>query len=84
MATTLIATAVALMVVGAIVFALERHQKLTVVTGAIMAASAVVIVIGSALAAIGAIQPASAETTPKGLSENQLPERVTDFQLPTL
>ncbi len=84
MATTLIATALALMVVGAIVFTLERHQKLTVVTGAIMAASAVIIVVGSGLAAVGVMQPASAEITPKGLSENQLPERVTDFQLPTL
>lgn len=84
MATTLIATAVALMIVGAIVFTLERHQKLTVVTGAVMAASAIVIVVGSALAAVGAMQPATAEISPKGLSENQLPERIVDFQLPTL
>ncbi|MFN3707103.1 hypothetical protein [Microcella sp.] len=85
MVLTLIGTAAALVIVGAIVITLERHQKLTVVTGAIMAASAAAIVIGSALGAVATLQPASATNpAPKSVSENNLPERIVDFQLPTL
>lgn len=85
MVITLIGTAAALMIVGAIVLTLERHQRLTVVTGAIMAVSAAAIVVGSALGAVAVLQPAQATTpAPKFISENQLPERITDFQLPTL
>lgn len=85
MVITLIGTAAALVIVGAIVITLERHQKLTVVTGAIMAVSAAAIVIGSALGAVAVLQPASATTpAPKTVSENNLPERIVDFQLPTI
>lgn len=85
MVFTLIGTAAALVVIGAIVITLERHQKLTVITGAIMAVSAAAIVIGSALGAVAVLQPASATIpAPKSVSENNLPERIVDFQLPTI
>jgi hypothetical protein len=85
MVVTLIGTAAALMLVGAIVITLERHQRLTVVTGAIVAVSAAAIVAGSALGAVAILQPASATTpAPKFNSENSLPERIVDVQLPTL
>lgn len=85
MVFTLIGTAAALVVIGAIVITLERHQKLTVITGAIMAVSAAAIVIGSALGAVAILQPASATIpAPKFVSENNLPERIVDFQLPTI
>ena len=60
MVFTLIGTAAALVVIGAIVITLERHQKLTVITGAIVAVSAAAIVVGSALGAVAVLQPASA------------------------
>lgn len=85
MVSTLIGTAAALVVIGAIVITLERHQKLTVITGTIMAISAAAIVIGSALGAVAILQPASATIpAPKSVSENNLPERIIDFQLPTI
>jgi hypothetical protein len=85
MVVTLMGTAAALMLVGAIVITLERHQRLTVVTGAIVAVSAAAIVAGSALGAVAILQPASATTpAPKVNSENSLPERIVDVQLPTL
>ena len=72
-------------VIGAIVITLERHQKLTVITGAIVAVSAAAIVVGSALGAVAVLQPASATIpAPKFVSENNLPERIVDFQLPTI
>ncbi len=83
MIISLIGTAAALVVIGAIVITLERHQKLTVVTGAIMAVSAA-IVVGSAIGSVAFLQPASATTPMKSVSENTLPERVVDFQLPTI
>jgi len=85
MVVMLIGTAAALVMVGAIVITLERHQKLTVVTGSIMALSAAAIVVGSALGAVATLQPASATVpAPKSFSENSLPERIVDFQLPTI
>ncbi|HET8957171.1 MAG TPA: hypothetical protein VFM95_01815 [Microcella sp.] len=84
MILSLIGTAAALVIIGAIVIALERHQKLTVVTGGIMAASAAAIVIGSAIGSVAILQPASATTPMKSISENTLPDRVVDVQLPTL
>lgn len=84
MIISLIGTAAALVVIGAIVITLERHQKLTVVTGAIMAVSAAAIVVGSAFGSLAFLQPASATTPMKSVSENTLPERVVDFQLPTI
>lgn len=84
MIISLIGTAAALVVIGAIVITLERHQKLTVVTGAIMAVSAAAIVVGSAIGSVAILQPASATTPMKSVSENTLPERVVDFQLPTI
>ncbi|MGY6498346.1 MAG: hypothetical protein ACXIUP_08990 [Microcella sp.] len=85
MVFTLIGTAAALVVIGAIVITLERHEKLTVITGAIMAVSAAAIVVGSALGAVAVLQPASATIpAPKSVSENNLPERIVDFQLPTI
>lgn len=84
MIISLIGTAAALVIIGAIVITLERHQKLTVVTGAIMAVSAAAIVVGSAIGSVALLQPASANTPMKSVSENSLPERIVDVQLPTL
>lgn len=84
MIISLLGTAAALVIIGAIVITLERHQKLTVVTGAIMAVSAAAIVVGSAIGSVALLQPASANTPMKSVSENSLPERIVDVQLPTL
>lgn len=85
MVFALIGAIAGLVFVAGVVITLERHHKLTVVTGAISAVSAAAIVIGSTLGVAAGWQPDSGMTrAPKFVSDNNLPERVVDFQLPTI
>lgn len=80
----LVITAVTLMLVGAIVISLERHRRLTPVTAVITGLGALAVVIGAITATTVSIIPATADVVPRGVTTNQLPERVTDLELPTL
>jgi membrane-bound ClpP family serine protease len=80
----LVITAVTLMLVGAIVISLERHRRLTPVTAIITGLGTLAVVVGAITATTASILPAEAEVVPRGVTTNQLPERVTDFDLPTL
>ncbi|MBB5617068.1 hypothetical protein [Microcella frigidaquae] len=80
----LIITAATLLLVGAIVVSLERHRRLTPVTAFITGLGTLSIVLGAITATVAASAPATADVLPRGVTTNQLPERVTDFDLPTL
>ena len=73
-----------LMLAGAIVISLERHRRLTPVTAIVTGLGTLAVVLGSITATAATIDPATADTVPRGVTINQLPERVTDFDLPTL
>ena len=80
----LIITAATLLLVGAIVVSLERHRRLTPVTALITGLGTLSIVLGAITATVAASAPATADVLPRGVTTNQMPERVTDFDLPTL
>lgn len=80
----LVITAATLVLVGAIVVSLERHRRLTPVTAIVTGLGTLAIVMGAITATIATIDPATAEVVPRGVTINQLPERVTDVELPTL
>ncbi|MFM2353391.1 MAG: hypothetical protein RLZZ608_797 [Actinomycetota bacterium] len=80
----LVITAVALTLVGAVVISLERHRRLTPITALITGLGALAVVIGAITATTVSILPAEAEVVPRGVTTNQLPERVADVDLPTL
>ncbi|MFN4002003.1 hypothetical protein [Microcella sp.] len=80
----LVITAATLMLVGAIVISLERHRRLTPLTAIITGLGTLAIVLGTITATVATIDPATAEVVPRGITINQLPERVTDVELPTL
>ena len=42
------------------------------------------VVVGAITGTVASVDPATAETVPRGVTINQFPERVTDFDLPTL
>lgn len=80
----LVITAATLMLVGAIVVSLERHRRLTPVTAIVTGLGTLAIVLGAITATVATIDPATADVVPRGVTINQLPERVTDVELPTL
>ena len=80
----LVITAVTLTLVGAVVISLERHRRLTLITALITGLGALAVVIGAITATTVSILPAEAEVVPRGVTTNQLPERVADVDLPTL
>lgn len=80
----LVITAVTLVLVGAIVISLERHRRLTPVTAIITGLGTLAVVIGAITATTVSIIPATADEAPRGVTTNQLPERVSDVELPTL
>lgn len=80
----LVITAVTLMLVGAIVISLERHRHLTPVAALITGLGTLAVVIGAITATVATMGPATADVVPRGVTVNQLPERVTDVELPTL
>lgn len=80
----LVITAATLMLVGAITISLERHRRLTPLTAIVTGLGTLAVVLGAITATVATIDPATAEVVPRGVSINQLPERVTDFELPTL
>lgn len=80
----LVITAATLMLVGAITISLERHRRLTPLTAIVTGLGTLAVVLGAITATAATIDPATAEVVPRGVSINQLPERVTDFELPTL
>lgn len=80
----LVITATTLMLVGAIMISLERHRRLTPLTALVTGLGTLAIVLGAITATVATIDPATATVVPRGVSVNQLPERVTDFELPTL
>ncbi len=80
----LVITAATLMLVGAIMISLERHRRLTPLTAIVTGLGTLAVVLGAITATVATIDPATAEVVPRGVSINQLPERVTDFELPTL
>jgi hypothetical protein len=63
---------------------LERHRRLTPLTAIVTGLGTLAVVLGAITATVATIEPATAEVVPRGVSINQLPERVTDFELPTL
>jgi predicted membrane protein len=77
-------TAATLMLVGAIVISLERHRRLTPLTAVITGLGTLAVVLGAITATVATIDPATAEVVPRGVTINQLPERVSDVELPTL
>lgn len=77
-------TAATLMLVGAIVISLERHRRLTPLTALVTGLGTLAVVVGAITATVATIDPATAEVVPRGVTINQLPERVTDVELPTL
>lgn len=77
-------TAAALVLSGAIVVSLERHRRLTAVTAAVTGLGTLMIVVGAITATVASIEPATADVIPRGVTINQLPERVLDVDLPTL
>lgn len=77
-------TAATLMLVGAIMISLERHRRLTPLTAIVTGLGTLAVVLGAITATVATIDPATAEVVPRGVSINQLPERVTDVELPTL
>lgn len=80
----LVITAATLMLVGAIMISLERHRRLTPLTAIVTGLGTLAVVLGAITATVATIDPATAEVVPRGISINQLPERVTDVELPTL
>ncbi len=77
-------TAATLMLVGAIVISLERHRRLTPLTAVITGLGTLAVVLGAITATVATIDPATAEVVPRGVTINQLPERVSNVELPTL
>ena len=77
-------TAATLMLVGAIVISLERHRRLTPLTAVITGLGTLAVVRGAITATVATIDPATAEVVPRGVTINQLPERGSDVELPTL
>ncbi len=77
-------TAATLMLVGAIVVSLERHRRLTPITATLTGLGTLAIVLGAITVTVATSVPATADVVPRGVTINQLPERVTDFDLPTL
>ncbi len=78
-------TAVTLILVGAVIVSLERHQRLTPMTALITGLATMSIVVGAILVSFSASDPAVAgQIAPRGATENGLPQRVLDVQLPTL
>ncbi|UTT62000.1 hypothetical protein [Microcella humidisoli] len=80
----LVITAATLMLVGAIVISLERHRRLTPLTAIVTGLGTLAVVLGAITATVATIDPATADIVPRGVTINQLPERVTDVELPTL
>lgn len=80
----LLITAATLMLVGAIVVSLERHRKLTPVTALLTGLGTLAVVLGAITVSVATMTPATADGVPRGVTINQLPERVSDVQLPTL
>jgi hypothetical protein len=80
----LLITAATLTLVGAIVISLERHRKLTPITALMTGLGTLSIVLGAITVTFAVEQPALADILPRGFTENVLPERVTDVDLPTL
>lgn len=80
----LVITAATLMLVGAIMISLERHRRLTPLTAVVTGLGTLAVVLGAITATVATIDPATADVVPRGVSINQLPERVTDVELPTL
>lgn len=80
----LLITAATLMLVGAIVVSLERHRRLTPVTALITGLGTLAIVLGAITVTVAGVTPATADVVPRGVTVNQLPERVTNVDLPTL
>lgn len=77
-------TATTLVLVGAIVVSLERHRRLTPVAALMTGLGTLAVVLGAITATVASVVPATADVVPRGVTENQLPERITDFELPTL
>lgn len=77
-------TTATLLLVGAIMISLERHRRLTPITAIVTGVGTLAIVLGAITAAAATIDPATADVVPRGVTINQLPERVIDFELPTL
>lgn len=77
-------TAATLMLVGAIVISLERHRRLTPLTAVITGLGTLAVVLGAITTTVATIDPATAEVVPRGVTINQLPERVSNVELPTL
>lgn len=80
----LVITAATLMLVGAIVISLERHRHLTPLTAIVTGLGTLAVVLGAITATAVSLDPATADVVPRGVTINQLPERVTDLDLPTL
>lgn len=80
----LVITAATLMLASAIVIGLERHSRFTPVMALLAGFGTLAVVIGAITATIASLDPATGEVVPRGVTNNQLPERVTDLQLPTL
>lgn len=77
-------TAATLLLVGSIVVSLERHRRLTPITALVTGLGTLAIVLGAITVTIAAATPATADGVPRNVTINQLPERITDFELPTL
>lgn len=80
----LLITSTTLILVGAIVVSLERHRRLTPVTAVVTGLGTLAIVLGAITVTVATTAPASADVVPRGVTINQLPERITDVDLPTL
>ena len=72
------------MLVGAIVISLERHRRLTPLTAIVTGLGTLAVVLGAITATAATINPVTANVVPRGVTINQMPERVTDVDLPTL
>ncbi len=77
-------TVAALMLVGAITMSLERHRRLTPITAIMTGFGTLAVVLGAIAVTVSTASPATAEVVPRGVTINQLPERVIDFELPTI
>lgn len=77
-------TAVTLVIVGAIMISLERNRHLTPLTAVLTGLGTLAVVFGAITVTLATVEPAGAEVVPRGVTINQLPERITDVELPTL
>ncbi len=80
----LVITAATLTLVGALTIGLGRQRRLTPRAALATGLGTLAVVLGAITATVATIDPATAELVPRGVSINQLPERVIDFELPTL